>query len=145
MTCDYSSLGGKIGIIENNGKRMGKSLTWRRIAVLMLVGFLLFASCKSDGVDLPAAALPSSEDTALATNTAVPPATASPPTQMLETCNPILFRQNNAVMEAIQYMAKRYIAGVTSQLILLYYGIQDKSIGNEKDPKISRSFYFILK
>ncbi len=60
-------------------ERTGKSLVWRNTAVFLLVGFFLFAACRSAAIDAPAAAPPSNPKAALAPGTAVPtaPATAT--------------------------------------------------------------------
>ena len=57
---------------------MGNWLIGRKTAVIFVVGFFLFAGCKSTDSDAPLAALQSSQETALATNTAVPTPTATP-------------------------------------------------------------------
>jgi murein DD-endopeptidase MepM/ murein hydrolase activator NlpD len=70
-------------------KRIGKSLTWRKMAVFLLAGSFLFAGCKSVSVDAPSAAPPSSQEMFLATHSASLTATPVPTHAPTATVTPV--------------------------------------------------------
>ncbi|MBE2223006.1 MAG: peptidoglycan DD-metalloendopeptidase family protein [Anaerolineae bacterium] len=59
-------------------KQLGQSWTWRKTAVFLLIGFLLFVGCKTAEIDSPLTASPTHSEAVQVTQTAVPTKTTTP-------------------------------------------------------------------
>ncbi len=69
-------------------ERLGWKVRYRDLAVLLLLGLILVAGCRSTGQESPAAAVSERQMAALSTNTAVPTLTATPQPSHTPTITP---------------------------------------------------------